>query len=485
MKQETRKQLKNFGFMQYLEPQYWGWSDAEKSTYMTDTYTMMKHICNRIYNGLVDAGAGADELQFKFSGIEHDKDTLILWDPDKQIDVLEPKKAHIHGFVELVKKRDINVVAKWIGLEPQYIEIPKGRYGRENMLAYLIHAKDPSKYQYDPKEVQTYGTWDYMRYYQEKYTTWQEYKATVSVKQNNTKVDWLVKQVQLGKLTMTDIMENENYKMVYADNMRLIKDAQQFLNEERAFRTIKALENGEFALSVNFITGEPGAGKSYFANQLCRRLEQENGWRTYEASGTNPMDKYSGEEILFLDDLRSSAMGATDWLKTLDHLSRSAMSARYNNKGRAYRTIIMTAYEDPYSYFGYMKGSGGTDEALAQFIRRLMYTIRIYRLNDGERVALIEEIVQGKKKPYHLIHKRFLSENTYNHESQYIKHTNYFGMPVALLPVSDALSSLGNIITEMNNPENDHSKTERRTVDEITKQIPFINKTDLDLDDLI
>lgn len=470
--------------MQYMESEFWSWTDAEKKANMANSYDMMQFICSRIYNGLVDAGAGPEELKFKFSGIEHNKDTLILWDPDKQIDVIEPKRSHIHGFVELVKKRDLNVVAKWIGLEPQYIEIPKGRYGRENMLAYLIHAKDPSKFQYNPKEVQTYSTWDYMLYYREKYRVWEEHKATVSVKQNNVKVDWLVRQVQLGKLTMTDIMENDNYKMIYADNMRLIKDAQQFLNEERAYSTIKALDNNEFQLSVIFITGEPGAGKSYFANKMCRSLEDENGWRTYEASGTNPMDKYSGEEILFLDDLRSGAMSATDWLKTLDHLSKSAMSARYNNKGRAYRTIVMTAYEDAYSYFSYMKGSGGTDEALAQFIRRLLYTVKICRMPDGERIALIEEIVQGEKKPYHLGFKRFVPDNGQYINSDYIKLTNFYGAPLALLPADDALSKMSKVITSMNDPERDHSKTERKTLDEHTKSVTFVNTTNLKLDEL-
>ena len=481
----AQKQLKNFGFMQYLEPEYWNWSDMEKSTYMTDSYTIMQHICQRLHNGLVAAGASDDELQFKFSGIEHNKDTLVLWDPDKQMDMIEQKKEHIHGFIELVKKRDMNVIADWIGLEKQYIEIPKGRYGRENMLAYLIHAKDPSKYLYNPKEVQTYDTWSYMRYYQEKHTAWEEYKATASLKHNNTKVDWLVKQVQLGKLTMTDIMENETYKMIYANNMRLIKDAQQFLNEERAYRTIKALENEEFVLSVHFITGAPGAGKSFFANKMCKDLENKHDWRTYEASGCNPMDKYSGEEILLLDDLRSSSMGATDWLKMLDHLSKSAISARYNNKGRAYRTIIMTAYEDPYSYFSYMKGSGGTDEALAQFIRRLQYTVTIHRLNDGERIAKIEEIGQGEPKVYNLLTKEFVQSGRYAQRSEmpYIKSTNFYGVPIALLSFDDAINYLSNEVTEMNNPDNDHSNTERKTVNEIVQEKPFINKTNLVLEE--
>lgn len=482
----VQKQPTNVGFSQYLKPEYWNWTDEEKKKYMGDTTAMMQNICKRVYAGLVEVGAGADELKFKFSGILHDKDTKILFDPKKQTEVIVPKENHIHGFIELVKKRDLNVIAKWIGIEPQYIEIPKGRYGRENMLGYLIHAKNPEKYHYDPEAVLTFGTWDYMEYYREKYRTWEEYRATASVKTNKTKVDWLVKQVQLGKLTMTDIMENESYKMVYADNMRIIKDAQQFLNEERAFSTVRALENGEFELSVNFVTGKPGAGKSYFANELCKKLENEHGWRTYEASGTNPMDNYSGEEILFLDDLRSSSMTATDWLKTLDHLSKSAMSARYANKGRAYRTIIMTAYEEPYSYFSYMKGSGGTDEALAQFIRRLMYMIKIYRMDDGERVALVEEIVQGKTKTYHLGVNDFVNDNirvSFGEQNQ-LKRTNYYGKPVALLPMQKAVDGLSEIIARKNDPENDHSNTERLSENEHDKKIKFVNQTNLDLDDL-
>lgn len=479
----AQKQLKNFGFMQYIEPKYWNWSKDEKSKYMVDTQTMIEHIYNRILEGLKSAGASSAELEFKFSCIEHDKDTTLLWDPKKEIEVIEPKEPHLHGFVELTKKRDLNVVAKWVGVEPQYIDIPRGRYGRPNMLAYLIHAKDPSKYLYDPEDVETCGTWDYFRYYQENIMDWDRQRATKSVKENKVQVDWLVKQVQYGKLTLSDIMDNESYKIVYADNMRLIKDAQDFANEERAHRTVKALERNEFALSVIYVTGMPGAGKSYFARELCKKLERENGWRTYEASGSHPMDNYSAEEILFLDDLRSSAMGATDWLKMLDQLSRSTLAARYNNKGRAYRTIIMTAYEDPYSYFGYMKGNGGSDEALAQFIRRLLYTVSIYRLDNSDRVAFIEEIVQGYHRYYHMRLKKFLNRPPYFSERD-IKATNFYGHPIALLNADSAVERLCDTIAELNDPNKDHSNIERRTLND-AKSDTFINNTGIDENKLL
>ena len=132
-----------------------------------------------------------------------------------------------------------------------------------------------------------------------------------------------------------------------------------------------------------------------------------------------------------------------------------------------------------------MKGSGGTDEALAQFIRRLQYTVTIHRLNDGERIAKIEEIGQGEKRIYNLLDKKFMPPNHYinGYNSAYIKQTNFYGVPIATLPVNDAITCLSNVITEMNNPENDHSNTERRTVDEITQQNPFVDKTNLVLED--
>lgn len=477
----VQKQPKNVGFSQQLEPEYWNWTDDEKAKYMTDSKTMMRYICARIYRGLMSANADDSELAFRFSGIEHNKDTRMLYDPKHQIDVIVPKANHIHGFIELTKKRDLNVIAGWIGIEPQYLEIPKGRYGRENMLAYLVHAKNPEKYRYDPEEVHTFDTWDYMDYYKEHYRSWEEFRATTSVKQSNTKLDWLVKQVQLGKLTMSDIMSNDVYKMIYANNMRVIKDAQQFLNEERAFNTIRLMDRGDFELSVIFITGAPGAGKSYFANSVCRKLEAEQNWRTYEASGKNPMDNYSGEEILFLDDLRSGAMGATDWLKMLDHLSKSAISARYANKGRAYRTIVMTAYEEPYSYFSYMKGSGGTDEALAQFIRRINSIVKVYRMDDGERVALLSEVVQGEKRPYDLIKKRFVeTHQVQGFQTDHIKMTNFYGHPRFVVANDEAIDMVVGDIKQMNDPALDHSNTERKTVDEISKQGHLVNKTKYD-----
>lgn len=487
-----QKQVVTFGFVQDLDEKYWNWTDDEKEKHFTDSTTILKRVCARIYNGLLSAGESGDDLKFEFSGINHDKDTKLVRDPDKMIDIIEPIRDHVHAVVTMSKKRDINVVADWIGLESQYIEAPsKGRYGKENMLAYLVHAKAPDKYQYNPNEVQTFGTWDYMQYWREKVSGWDKHKATVLTKQNNVSADWLVKQVQLGTLTKKDIMKQDDYKLVYADNMVAINNAIQFRNEDMAFKTIAALENGEFELTVFYFYGKPRHGKTYMAEQLAKSLEDAYGWRTYAASSKNSMDDYTSEEIVLLDDLRSNTMTSSTWLHLLDAMNKAKIGARYANKGKAYRTIIMCAYQNPYEFFSYVKGDGAADEALEQFIGRLLYHIKVIRLDDGERQALVEAVVQDKypriydlvthdwvtKKDNKLMSNGVpvitdeldlpLSRNARIDEVRF-RETSHFGAPVFMGDTDKAIDGLVKIVKKRNDPEAER-EGERPTIREMSQ----------------
>lgn len=385
-----RQQVKTFGFSQKIGDigeEYWEWSDAEKAQHYTDATSIMRHICNRIYAGLAQAGETGDDLKFEFCGINHDKDV------DEINNTFIPVDAHIHGVVTLSKKRDLNVIAQWIGLEKVRFEIAKGRYGKPNMLAYLIHAKDPDKYQYDPSEVETFGTFDYMAFCGENKKAWERRSATVKTKRNKESSEWLVKQVQQGLLTKNDIMEHDEYKYIYADNMRLINDAIQFYNEDKGFRTLKSMRNGEFELTVLFVTGDSNAGKTATAKLLTKYLETQYGWETYDASASNPFDGYSTQEIIFLDDVRPYSVSASQWLQMLDPLGAQALGARYYNKMRAYRVVVMTSpVEDPYTFFSQVRGDGGEREPLDQFIRRLNGHIHVVRAENGDRYAHYDKI---------------------------------------------------------------------------------------------
>lgn len=383
-----QKQLLAFGFEQTIDEKYWNWSDAEKKAHFTDAKSIMKRICARIHIGLQQAGASGEALKFEFAAINHDKDV----DFNEATKIFTPKREHIHGVVTLQSKRDINVIAQWIGLEPVKIEIPRGRYGKENMLAYLIHAKDPKKYQYDPTEVETFGTFDYMAYYKGKKSTWEKRKATVQAKDNKEAAEWLKMQVQQGQLTVSEIMANEEFKYVYADNMRLIDDAARFYAMDKGYKTLKDFQDGKFDMTVIFVTGESNAGKSNLARQICKGLELMKGWKTHEASASNPLDEYDGQEILYLDEVRPYSFAAVEWLLMLQPGGQT-LKARYYNKRRAHKVVIITSpVEDPYTFFNQVRGANQEIEPLNQFIRRLTGHIHVAHAGQGKRYATYSKV---------------------------------------------------------------------------------------------
>ena len=70
--------------------------------------------------------------------------------------ITKNKAEHVHVLLKFEKGASLNKIALAIEVEPQYLEkLKSGRYGYDNCLAYLVHAKDESKYQYQPEEVTT------------------------------------------------------------------------------------------------------------------------------------------------------------------------------------------------------------------------------------------------------------------------------------------------------------------------------------------
>lgn len=488
-------QLKTFELMQYLDADNWLWSDEEKQKYFTgdiDSAAIMKRLCYRMRVGLEtlkNNGAKGIDLDFEFCGIEHDKDMDNVWDEKISDYILEPIPPHLHCVFTLSTKRDVNVLAQILGVKPQFLSAPKkGRYGKENMLAYLVHAKAPDKYQYNPEEVQTFGTFDYMAFWRGKKSAWDRRAAEVQVKENKVSAHWLVKRVQRGELSKRDIMRNKEYREIYADNMPIINDAILYYGEMKGYETLDALENGEFELSVLFVTGAPGSGKTHFALEQVKILEETHGWRSYQASPTNPMDDYNGEEIVILDDLRAQSLDATNWLQMLDARTMAGMSARYKNKRKAYRTLIITSYLEPYEFFSYVKGTGGANEALDQFIRRIMLNIRVHRLRDDGRLVEVEAIGMTPEVIYDIHNKGFIKPDketaTYKNglpiideDKQYdarmlamtdndinYKKLNFASFPLFSGSLEESGKHIRDIITSKNNPDINHLETERPKV---------------------
>ncbi|HGD2084873.1 TPA: hypothetical protein ACINYA_000636 [Streptococcus agalactiae] len=197
-------------------------------------------------------------------------------------------------------------------------------------------------------------------------------------------------------------MEDDELAFLFANNQQKFRESFNFFGERETVLRLKDLKKGNYQLTVLYIQGEPGIGKTHLANELILEVSKrlrENGLKGeyYPASSKNPFDNYYGEEILFLDDLREDSLSASDWLKLFDPLNSARMSARYQNKLVVPRLIVMTAYMSPKQFFGNIK-----TEDLNQYLRRVNFSTEIAKKHGMEDTFYsVSEVKKNKANDHY------------------------------------------------------------------------------------
>lgn len=404
----TEASLTTCSLTQQLDTQYWSWTDDElKAIDSKDLQAIMNTVCARLYNqGICVAEA---------HGIIHNKDVREVWSETANEYVIEMKPEHIHIVLKFAKDNGkvlggtLTKIANAVGLEPQYVEKPKrGKYAYDNMLSYLIHIKYTDKAQYDANDVLTIGCEKdgvplyrlYTDYYSERKKEWLEGRAKVTNERANLGIDGLEEMILTGEVVKNQVLLTDSYFEIYARNKRRCDDAFDTYAQRKIAKTIRAMENGEFKVSVFFITGASHSGKSVFTDNLVKQIQKdikaEMGvdWSVCSVASNNPFDEYFGEEILVMDDLRGMSLTPSDWLKLLDPDRINTGSARYRNKKMACRVIVINSEKDVLEFFYYLKGNGyGGDakaEAMDQFFRRILARVKVYRVPNNMDVRRIE-----------------------------------------------------------------------------------------------
>lgn len=362
--------------VQQLEDTYWEqWEDKTFIKLARDGD------CKPLLQAVVDK-LNDDNISVKEAyGIKHDKDEITIWNQEEMKNVTEKKAEHVHFLFKFDKGASISKIALAVGVEPQYLEkLKSGRYGYDNCLAYLVHAKDETKFQYSPEKVVTLLGEDYVSIYNRSMETWMKGRATKKARETSLSVDWLIEKILSGEITKSNIMLTDEYYAIYGQHKRKINEAIETSGERKSYKTISELENGEFKKTVIFITAESGIGKTALSKQLIRILQTvaikfKQNWDFCVTASTNAFDEYNGQDILFLDDIRGDSLTVSDWLKLLDPYMISPISARYHNKMGSAKVIIITSTKKPIGFFESSKGNIGED--LGQFVRRIDYLLTI------------------------------------------------------------------------------------------------------------
>lgn len=363
--------------VQQLEDEHWKtWQDKTALKQARDENNI-RPLLETVTNKLNKADITVKEAY----GIKHNKDEINVWNQELMKNVIEKKAEHIHFLFKFEKGASLNRIALAVGVEPQYLEkLKSGRYGYDNCLAYLVHAKDETKYQYQPEEVATVLGEDYKSIYLRSMETWTKGRATKKAKETAFSVDWLIEKILSGEVTKSNILLTNEYYAIYGQHKRKINEALDTAGERKSYQTIADLEVGSFKKTILFITAESGVGKTRYSKKLITLLQkialkQGQKWDYCVTASTNAFDEYNGQEILFLDDIKGDSLTVSDWLKLLDPYMISPISARYHNKMGSAKVIIITNTKEPLFFFEQAKGNIGED--IGQFVRRIDYLIQI------------------------------------------------------------------------------------------------------------
>lgn len=369
--------LTSVAITQYFDTSYWknGWD--EELIKSENVEKILEEIVRRVSEVATVSEAYA---------IKHDKDTSVGFDSVTNSTTSKLNEPHIHALLKFSKGATLTDLAVKIGLKAQYLEKAKsGRYGYDNLLAYLIHAKDKDKYQYSPDEVFTLIGTNYLEVYHKRKESWLKGKAKKEVQQSYEDIDLLIDNILNENITKQEILLNKKYHTLYTVHRVRINDAIRTVGEIKSAKVKYELEHKEFKKTVIFIYGKSGLGKSTFAKELTKDIVQlaklnNQKWQSVLTAGTNMFDEVNGEEILLLDDVRGDSLTASDWLKVLDPYSISPVSARYQNKTAASKVIIITSSKHPLTFFYHTKGN--FQEDLSQYVRRIEQLVTVKGTSD-------------------------------------------------------------------------------------------------------
>lgn len=444
---------------QDLLPDHWFVEDDEKAIVSSgDT----KAILDMVIARLTKYGAVVVEAY----AIIHDKDTVTEWDEINLQEVISYKTHHIHILIKFAQDKGLKLseIATAVGLEPQFVEKPqRGKFAYDNMLAYLVHIKYEDKHQYEPAEVYTALGESYIQVYHKREEEWLKGRAKIKAQTARVDIDWLEEKILLGEVTKQQVLLTDDYFAIYARNKHRCEEAFDTYGQRKIYRTIQKMENGEFKVSVIFITGQPHAGKSAFTDALVRGIQNDikaktgEVWTVATCGANNPFDEYNGEEILVMDDLRGMALTASDWLKLLDPDRINIGSARYHNKRMACRTIIINSEKDVVDFFYFSKGVGGRDadgraEAMDQFIRRIMARVVVYRLPDDNDVRRLRIGKMEETDPYRV---EAPTNNNPNNPTTLTLHHHFNSMGSFDVSLDEGVSYLSALIMRNNKIDDD------------------------------
>lgn len=399
VKAKTKKEDKLSMCMitQAYYPQHWS-ADKWDADVIKDA--KLQEITEGIYKYLKAEGAEVDAVY----GITHDRDTREIWDNKLKRNVIEQKHLHGHWVVKFKDKESgltISKIAEAVGLAPQFIDRAKpGRFAYDNMLSYLIHAKDSEKFAYSADDVYSVIKRDVPRYqeiYAERKSAWERGRAkkTADKARSSETVDDLYLKVINGEITEEQIQLSDEYYQIYAQNILKFEKGFEAYRNRRIAIAVDRMNRGDLRTKVIYIQGETRGGKSTYAKKLAQAFvdaaeKKGERWRWGSGAAYNPVEQFDGQEVFLMNDLREDSMRLEDWLRLLDPDNAEVIYGRYKSRPFCPEYLIITCHLDVYDFFNAIRNQSKHHEPMDQFIGRLAGRMVVVTHDDVRLQPMIE-----------------------------------------------------------------------------------------------
>ena len=258
-------------------------------------------------------------------------------------------KPHFHVLMDFGRSYDANRIPGWFAKHPGIAEskLLEPVKSWPAMVQYLIHKNDPAKYQYPVTSIVS------------------SYDISEDMAGSGLP-SWF------GQFEQKDYFSHLRW---IEGNVSNVFTATKYYRvvKERYDLYLRSQGGSERDMKVVFIEGPARIGKSTFARWFAK---SRNLSYFQSSSGADPMDGYSGQEVLILDDLRDSIFSLTDLLKLLDNHGSSLVRSRYYNKAFVGKYVLITSVQPLDKWYKGPESKVG-DEPLSQLYGRISIYVRL------------------------------------------------------------------------------------------------------------
>ena len=318
-----------------------------------------------------------------------------------RIEAGQKKPPHWHIVLTFSGTRKVDEIARWFGIDPSCVEVKTGRGAAENAWLYLVHARDPKKYQYLAEDV--VASFDYasgMAAQLEKDIAHEKYHLSVD------DLNDVLKAVAEDGLPLNEAADRVSIPVYLRNERYFLSARRKYVNEKMPMpwcRVVYYIESE----GIDEDHGRGGIGKTTLSKAMAKQLAKEFGADPslpvedpfnlkyiYTAGDSDVfLQNYDGQPVLLIDEINGSdlkrALRGINGVKSLlsPFPERKAFHVKHSAVNVTAKYIIINGIQSHKKFIkdivsgGVFGGYQQEDESAMteQIMRRIWADLRIVR----------------------------------------------------------------------------------------------------------